>query len=1023
MRPVRLVMQAFGPFSRELEIDFRNLASKNFFLIHGPTGAGKTTILDAMCFALYGVTSGQDREARQMRSDHAGPQTMTEVTFDFSLGRDLFRVTRRPEQERPKKRGQGTVMEKPAATLWLRTNATGEQDEGQVLAGRPTRVSEEIERRLGFKSEQFRQVIMLPQGRFRELLLAGSGERQAILERLFHTEIYRRIQEALKNAARETEDAIAKARERQKMILSQAGAESEADMSARQKQTRQKRDTLKKQLAGLRKAEKKAQSHLNRAEQDLEKIKEKDEAEKAYLTLKKQEPGFKEKGRCLDRARRAIPLIASETALVRRREETKAAENNLSQAEREVAGAEKAKDKSAQALDIEQGHENELSNARRQAAEFENLVPKVQVFDRLRQAWDQAEQEAGRQVSARDQARKSLEQALKDLAQTNKTLEETTRVANRLEVLRLENKELNEAAGQRHNLEEVKDKAGATEKEHQAALKKTAQAKDALDKARKGLSAAEEAWRGGQAGVLAQGLTPGEPCPVCGSTDHPFPCAAEEKVPGEASLKRKRAKVSGLEDDLEADREAESRARERLTRLLSEVRTLEKNLGQRAGRDIESLASEAAQKAGDLAEAEAAHKRLSSLEQEATRLKKTGSESRDGLTEAEAALSKAETEKVRAETKLKSGEAEIPAQWRTPEALAAARTEAGQTVKTFEEAMDQARRNDQAAGEALAAGKAALKAAQAGASEAKSRLDLEEKAFTQAVKDAGFQDEPDYQKARLSGDARQGLEREIKQFEGDLQAARQRSERAAATAEGLARPDVSALQEAAQKAKDELEEALGQEASLAEKGAQIKKWLDQFNQEAKALVPLQETYGLVGRLADVADGKNDKNLTFQRFVLAALLDDVLVAATARLKIMSQGRYQLERAAQGRDRRSAWGLDLEVFDQYTGKARPVATLSGGESFLASLALALGLADVVQSYSGGTYLDTIFVDEGFGSLDPESLDSALRALMDLQQGGRLVGLISHVPELKERIDTRLEVKSGPERKDGTAEFVIS
>lgn len=177
------------------------------------------------------------------------------------------------------------------------------------------------------------------------------------------------------------------------------------------------------------------------------------------------------------------------------------------------------------------------------------------------------------------------------------------------------------------------------------------------------------------------------------------------------------------------------------------------------------------------------------------------------------------------------------------------------------------------------------------------------------------------------------------------------------------------------------------------------------------------------RLADVADGKNDKNLTFQRFVLAALLDDVLVAATARLKIMSQGRYQLERAAKGRDRRSPWGLDLEVFDQYTGKARPVATLSGGESFLASLALALGLADVVQSYSGGTYLDTIFVDEGFGSLDPESLDLALRALMDLQQGGRLVGLISHVPELKERIDTRLELKSGPEGKVGTAEFVMS
>ncbi|MDY6851454.1 MAG: SMC family ATPase, partial [Thermodesulfobacteriota bacterium] len=867
MRPVKLVMQAFGPFSRELEIDFRNLASKNFFLIHGPTGAGKTTILDAMCFALYGVTSGQDREARQMRSDHADPRTMTEVTFDFSLGRDLFRVTRRPEQERPKKRGQGTVTEKPAATLWLRTNATGEQDEGKVLAGRPTRVSEEIERRLGFKSEQFRQVIMLPQGRFRELLLAGSGERQAILERLFHTEIYRRIEDALKNAARETEDAIANARERQKMILSQAQAESGADISARRKQTKEKRDTLKKRLAELRKAEKEAQSRLNRAEQDLEKINEKDEAEKAVLALKKQEPEFRGKGRCLDRARRAVPLIASENALFRRREETTAAENNLFQAEKEAAGAEKAKDKAAKALDMEQGHENELSNARRRAAELDSLVPKVQAVDGFRQALDQAKQEADRWISARDQARKSLDQVLKDLAQTNKTLEETTRAANRLEVLRLENNELKKAAGQRHNLEEVKDKAIAAEKEHQAAMEKTAQAKDALGKARKKLSAAEEAWREGQAAVLAQGLTPGEPCPVCGSADHPFPCAAEEKVPGEASLKKKRSRVSGLEDDLEAGREAESRARERLARLLSEVRALEKNLGQWAGRDLESLKKEAAQKAGALAKAEAAHNRLSSLEQEADRLKKTESKSRDGLAEAEAALNKAETEKVKAETKLKSGEAEIPAQWRTPEALSKARTQANQTVKTFEEAMEIARKNDQAAGEALAGGKAALKAAQAGASEAKTRLDLEEKAFAQAVKDAGFQDKSDYQKAKLSEDARRGLERGIKQFEGDLQAARQRSERAEATAKDIVSPDLPSVKKTAQLAKEDLEKALKEEATLSEQGKQIDKWLGQFNQEAKALVPLRATYGLVGRLAAVADGKNDKNLTFQRFVL------------------------------------------------------------------------------------------------------------------------------------------------------------
>jgi exonuclease SbcC len=177
---------------------------------------------------------------------------------------------------------------------------------------------------------------------------------------------------------------------------------------------------------------------------------------------------------------------------------------------------------------------------------------------------------------------------------------------------------------------------------------------------------------------------------------------------------------------------------------------------------------------------------------------------------------------------------------------------------------------------------------------------------------------------------------------------------------------------------------------------------------------------VVGRISEVASGHNPQGITFQRFVLGALLDDVLIAATERLQIMSHRRYSLQRRAERSDRRTSGGLDLEVLDSYTGMARPVSTLSGGESFLASLALALGLSDVVQAYAGGIHLDTIFVDEGFGSLDPEALDLAFRALVDLQRGGRLVGIISHVPDLRERIDTRLEII--PDRRGSTVRFVI-
>jgi exonuclease SbcC len=171
---------------------------------------------------------------------------------------------------------------------------------------------------------------------------------------------------------------------------------------------------------------------------------------------------------------------------------------------------------------------------------------------------------------------------------------------------------------------------------------------------------------------------------------------------------------------------------------------------------------------------------------------------------------------------------------------------------------------------------------------------------------------------------------------------------------------------------------------------------------------LEERFAVLGRLSEVANGKNQYGVTFQRYVLGALLDDVTIAATQRLQLMSRGRYQLQRTMERAHSRAAGGLELEIFDAYTGLERGVATLSGGEIFLASLSLALGLADVVQAYTGGIHLDTIFVDEGFGTLDPETLDYVLRSLIDLQQGGRLVGIISHVPELKERIDARLEVQ---------------
>jgi exonuclease SbcC len=264
------------------------------------------------------------------------------------------------------------------------------------------------------------------------------------------------------------------------------------------------------------------------------------------------------------------------------------------------------------------------------------------------------------------------------------------------------------------------------------------------------------------------------------------------------------------------------------------------------------------------------------------------------------------------------------------------------------------------------------------------------------------------------------LDTSIQAFDANLAAGAQRHDRASVDTRDLVRPDIVAAagqHEAAKAAHIAASNAV-RDAVAAHNT--IKSLAESLRRLAGDYQALQVRYALVKKVADVATGDNKQRMSFQRYVLATLLEEVLVATTLRLRVMSRGRYEIRRKLQAADLRSAAGLDLEVFDQYTGMTRAVTTLSGGESFLASLALALGLSDVVQSYAGGIRLDAIFVDEGFGMLDPEALDFAVRALKDLQQAGRLVGIISHVAELREWIDARLELKAG--QAGSVAEFVV-
>ena len=1019
MKPLKLNMSAFGPYAGSQTLDFSELEDRNIFLIHGPTGAGKTTILDGICFALYGDTSGAERSGKSMRSHHAGMDQLTEVTFEFALKEDKYRVHRKPEQERLKKSGTGKTIQMAEALLWKIEDSEGAED--RLLETGWKNVTEAIEKLIGFKSSQFRQVIMLPQGQFRKLLLADSVERQDIMEKLFQTEMYRKIEELLKKSAKELRDSIKEIENQRAWNLQKAECESIADLCRRI-------EADEAQLIKLRENHHEKNNRVSAAQEALvkgkagnERLLELEESKKALKLLREQRPAIGLQEEMLKRARRAATLEERENLTKQRSDDKAALEKKLAQIQEETAEAVKALEQAEIILQRERAKEEIRERMKEQLLQLEGYRPKVAS---LESAKAQVEIQRKLVKGLEDQKKKltdelaGIEEHLNQQKQNHILMKEA---AVRIPLLEAQYRETERQYAQKKQLKETDQQAIILQRTYN-------NCKEALERLEKEYimlknewMLLQEAWYKGQASILADKLKPQEACPVCGSTHHPKLAEKAEGVPTEEELKHKQQEMEKLEV-------LRDRSRQQLQQALLEVEKLEssrnhllKELGDVSQSDLESIQKLLQEKK------EALEKTLG----EAAGLAETGK----CIEELEANFKnrKALLEELLQKLKLESEsqgcmegaylerETSIPEGIRSNEAL---EKELENTKKAYDQlklALERAENDYQAKVTKLAAVKSAKESLKQAYEETTLKYLEEKRQFSEQMKQEGFQKYAEYIEAKKSEAEQQQIEEGIKQYHGKLQAAEERFERGTKAAEGIVPADLEQLQQALAAAQKEKDEALTLENNLRKKIEDDQKIMKEVKILEEMLQEKEDSYRVVGYLSQVSNGDNVHGLTLQRFVLGALLDDITIAATERLKRMSKGRYHLQRTLDRSRKNAAGGLELEVFDTYTGIERPVTTLSGGESFLASLSLALGLADVVQSYSGGISLDTIFVDEGFGTLDPESLDFALKALIDLQQGGRLVGIISHVPELKERIDARLEVSVG--EQGSSAAFKIS
>ncbi|EKM33706.1 putative exonuclease SbcC [Vibrio harveyi] len=1000
MKPIKLTMQAFGPFAQTETIEFDKLGANPLFLINGPTGSGKTSILDAICFALYGETTGNERQGIQMRCDMAAPTLLTEVTLEFSLHGKSYRVIRSPEQEAPKARGEGMTVRKHTAALYEIT------DEEKLITSKTTQVKTEVTNIIGLNETQFRQVMVLPQGKFRELLLATSKEREEIFGQLFQTDIYKKIEYALKDKA----SAISKAKDefdnQIRGALQVAGVSSEAELT-------EQREALSVQFESVQKQEQESLAQLNALKTELQKaealsneFKKREQAEIALKQHLEQSDAVSSRQLQLDNAKKASKVELPYVTLQSASKQTQELEQKIAKLSQDLTVANDAVKSKEGALQTAKEQAAQLPKLTEQQYQLEGMKGKLVEKSELEKAINagltqKSEFEATlkKYIALKEkltleaqQGQKLLDQARVDVASIG-TVEAEIKQQQRLM------QDLQKLTGLNQELA----KLDALTPSKQASVD---QAKARYVELQRSADTLELSWHNAQAAVLAQRLRAGEMCPVCGSVEHPQPAQfVGEEVTKELVQRARNTEREGqvalnqLSNQLEQHNIAVGQYKQQIEQLSVE-------LGQTASMDLSALQASMQQLSERLQQLSSIN--LVQLEQSVNELNQrcvTGEGKINDLQNQMAANES--TIKVNREQLAKLS-ASLDAKYSSLEVLEQDIVAIQKQIAELNSALENAQNHLQQAVLAKTNIESQLTTNQQWLNEALDRFSTAKADWEQALQASAFEDEAQFLACKVDEAEMQVWQQEIDAFKQTQIKLEQTLADLSSTLKDLALPDLEGLNvklNSNQQSYVEARNQLDSTHSLFERLEKVRNDIATLHDKNNKL---EDEYKVFGTLYDVASGKTGSRISLHRFVLGVLLDDVLIQASQRLSLMSKGRYILARKTEGFKGAAGRGLDLVVEDSYTGKTRDVATLSGGESFMAALALALGLSDVVQSYSGGIRLDTLFIDEGFGSLDPESLDLAIQTLVDLQQTGRMIGVISHVSELKEQMAQRIDVE---------------
>ena len=919
MKPISLKISAFGPYAKQVALDFeKELHDQDIFVITGPTGAGKTTIFDAICYALYGETSGGERKGEQLRSDFPVKEDLpTAVELIFKVNDKKYRIRRQPKQKQKKKRGAG-LRELPAAVELseignaLQAPLTKEQE-----------IKQEISAILGLTVDQFRKIVMIPQGAFREFLNANTTNKEELLRKIFGTEVYKTIQEQLHLQATQLEANVLQIRNEIAAELAVLNNEQNPviqPLIETDQPLPMILEAIQKQLTVFNQQTKAEEQKLTKIKQSLnaktkakqeallinEKFSQHQQATEALKRLEEQKPLFAAKSQEQLEALRAEELLALETEVSKQKQAYEHVQSEHQAKQAELAG-----------VQIKFAAVKKRSQA---AAELKQKLSALSLEENQLIVYQE-------DVKTLNQHQQELLKLKEDSEQLLGELQEKQTLEQQLETRRLEQEK-----GLEKNLDSLQEQ---------------------LEWELQNYEKQAQLFMNAAAIRLANQLQIGEACPVCGSTEHPAPNQSNEKILTEAELEALRKKQENLNAELKDCRQ------------------------------------------------QLANSRLKTNEQQQLAL---------AIKELEKIVAEHQIAYLSAQKIVTNLRERIPECYHDEQALTAKIEKLQVAQSELEKELSQMEKDVGEVAEQLIILQTTMENIGGQIEQAKANLKEAEKVFEGALTDY-FSSHNAYQEAQREKAAIKQLAHEIEEYNQRMHTTTHLLAQLTSALQGKAEQDISLLNDGI--AQLELVQAAISQVMMelqlrAEHYGQI---LNRTTKKYEQIKHQEDKYAVVGELAALANGRTAGKMTFETYVLSSYFDDVLKAANGRLNKMTAGRYHLLRREEirGGGRK---GLELDVYDSHTCKKRSVNTLSGGESFKASLALALGLSDIVQQHAGGIQLDTMFIDEGFGTLDPDSLEQAIDILMDLQDHGRLVGVISHVSELKERIPAKLMVSTSPE-----------